>query len=284
MAPRRESQAQQQQAAADPTTLPTTNGTVLHRASWLRELSNNSHLFDSDIAYLLHTGCSITSSFTAVISPEHSALLQQGYISQQDFNVLDPPPIKDGFKALHTQVVAQLVAAEAAATDGTPEKTKAKAAVAALPATAPSSLPDNHKLSPDRILLLDLKLRNVILGLITSTGRRKHYQGLSQSGCELLTKLKAEAQPSKKDYIQSPHILKLKSQMNAIKRLTMSHISLVEFDEIRDGIEELNDQLEEKDQLTNHQLCDHYTGLIEGLNSPALWLALQVELRTNRHD
>ena len=37
--------------------------------------------------------------------------------------------------------------------------------------------------------------------------------------------------------------------MNAIKRLTMSHISLVEFDEIRDGIEELNDQLEEKDHI-----------------------------------
>ena len=140
MAPRRESQAQQQQAAADSTQLPTTNGTVLHRASWLRELSNNSHLFDSDIAYLLHTGCGITSSFTAVISPEHSALLQQGYISQQDFNVFNPPPIKDGFKALHAQVVAELVAAEAAATAGTPEQAAAAAAVAALPSTAPSTL------------------------------------------------------------------------------------------------------------------------------------------------
>ena len=35
--------------------------------------------------------------------------------------------------------------------------------------------------------------------------------------------------------------------------------------------------------MTSHQLCDHYTSLIEGLNSPPLWLALQVELRTNGH-
>ena len=111
-------------------------------------------------------------------------------------------------------------------------------------------------------------------------------QSLTQSGCELLTKLNDESKPTKTDYVQSPHLLKLKSQLASLQRLTMSHVSQVEFDEIRDGVEEINSLLEEGDRMTNHQLCDHYISLIEGLkslNSPPLWLALQVELRTNGH-
>ena len=278
MAPRRDSQQSQQQAAADTQNLPTTNGTVLERSSWLRELSNSAHLFEADIAYLLHTGCGLTSAFTAVVSTEHSFLLNTGYVQSQDYGVLNPPPIKNAFRDLYQQTRAALIIA--AANGLVPGAT---AALASMPAVAPPALPDNHKLSPDRIMLLDLKLRNVILGLITSRGRKRHYQSLSQSGCELLAKMIAEAQPSKQDHIQSPHILKLKSQLASLRRVTMSHISQVEFDEIRDSIEELNDQLDDEDRLTNHQLCDHYTGLIENLNSPPLWLALQVELRTNGH-
>ena len=281
MPSRRDTPRTQQPAAAEiPDSLPTTNGTLLDRASWLRNLSNCAHMFEADLAYLLHTGCGLTSSFTAVISPEHSALLNQGYIQKQQFGVMNPPPIADCFKDLYARTSAALIIAAARAASGPLDA----AAAAALPAIPSPVLPDNHKLSPDRILLLDLKLRNVILGLIASTGRKRHYQDLTQSGCELLRLLIEEAKPSKTDYIQSPHILRLKSQLASLKTLTLSHISQVEFDEIRDAIEEINVQLDIDDQMTDNQLCDHYTGLIEGLDSSPLWLALQVELRTNGHD
>ena len=80
MAPRRQAQSEQQTSADSAPSLPTTNGTILDRSSWLRELSNNAHLFDADVAYMLHTGCGLTSAFTAVVSPEHSALLSHGYV------------------------------------------------------------------------------------------------------------------------------------------------------------------------------------------------------------
>ena len=188
MAPRRQAQAEQHSAAEPSPTLPTTNGTVLDRASWLRELSNNAHLFDADVAYMLHTGCGLTSSFTAVVSHEHSVLLTHGYVQAQNYGVLNPPPVKDCFKRLYTETRAALLIAQASADAAV--SAPATAALANLPAT-PTVLPDNHKISPDRILLLDLKLRNVLLGLITSKGRKRHYQSLSQSGCALLDKLMA---------------------------------------------------------------------------------------------
>ena len=153
MAPRRDAQHNQQQSsAAEPiSSLPTTNGTLIDRASWMRELSNSAHLFDADIAYLLHTGCGLTSSATAVISTEHSFLLNTGYIQSQDYGVLNPPPIKNAFRDLYQQTRAALIIA--AANGLVPGAT---AALAAMPAVAPAALPDNHKLSPDRILLLDL--------------------------------------------------------------------------------------------------------------------------------
>ena len=253
MAPRRDTQAGLQPAAAEPpTTLPTTNGTLLDRSSWLRELESCSHLFDADVAYLLHTGCGLTSAHTAVITAEHSFLLNTGYIQSQNYGVLNPPPIKNGFRDLYQQTRAALIIASA---NGLVPG--ATAALTAMPQVAPPVLPDNHKLSPDRILLLDLKLKNVILGLITSRGRKRHYQSTAQSGCDLLQLLIDEAKPSATDYVQSPHILKLKSQLASLQRLTMSHVSQVEFDEIRDGIEEINSLLEPGDQMTNHQLCDH---------------------------
>ena len=210
MAPKRDAVQRQQHAAAEPpSSLPTTtNGTLLDRSSWLQELANCAHLFESDVAYLLHTGCGLTSVHTAVITPEHSALLNRGYIQKekQNYGVLNPPPITNGFRTLYSQVS---VDQSLATNSGDPTTAGSTAASTDLPLTAPTTLPDNHKLSPDRILLLYLKLRNVILGLISSRGRKAHYQNLTQTGCELLTQLIEEARPSKADYSQSPHILKI---------------------------------------------------------------------------
>ena len=135
MAPRRDAQQSQQQAAADTQTLPSTNGTVLERASWLRELANCAHLFEADVAYLLHTGCGLTSSFTAVVSAEHSFLLNTGYVQSQDYGVLNPPPIKNAFRDLYQQTRAALIIA--AANGLVPGAT---AALASMPAIAPPVL------------------------------------------------------------------------------------------------------------------------------------------------
>ena len=60
-----------------PQELPSWNGTQMDAPNWLRDLEAKGHLFDSDVAYFLHTGSVVTTSAkTAVASPEHSALLQ----------------------------------------------------------------------------------------------------------------------------------------------------------------------------------------------------------------
>ena len=71
----------------------------------------------------------------------------------------------------------------------------------------------------------------------------------------------------------------MKAKLQQLKNLTLSQPSQIEFDEIRDSIEEINEQLENKDRMTSNQLCDHYISLVTGLNSTPLWLALQMELR-----
>ena len=158
MAPRRDS-APAANADPEPNALPTFNGSQLELLKWLRNLSNCQHLFEADLAYFLVTGCSVTSSGkTAVVSPEHSVLLNNDIIRQQEFSVMKPPPVHDRFKSLYT-LVRQSVTAGA----GAPFST---ASVTTFPTIAPSQLPDNHILSPDRIILLDLKLRNVLISLI----------------------------------------------------------------------------------------------------------------------
>ena len=170
MAPRRGSQQPQQLPAAEPQTLPVTDATQLDIPSWIRELASCTHLFDADVAYFIHTGCGLAQAKTAVISKEHSALLKNNFIQQERFGILNPPPVDDGFKQLYASTRAKLLASASG--------TAGAMAAAILPATPPD-VPDSHVIAPDRILLLDLKLRNIILGLITSRGRKRHYQNLS---------------------------------------------------------------------------------------------------------
>ena len=271
MAPRRAS-ATATNAEPEPNSLPSFNGSQLDLLKWLRDLSNCQHLFEADLAYFLVTGCSVTSAGkTAVVSPEHSALLNNDIIRQQEFSVMNPPPVDDRFKSLYASV-RQNIAAGA----GAPFSS---ASAAMFPAIPPGNLPDNHILSPDRIILLDLKLRNVLLSLITSVGRKRHYQDLTQSGCKLLRQFANDAKAASSSFIQSPHIIRLKAQLEDLKKVTLSHVSQVEFDEIRDGLEEINDQLDDDDKMTANQMCDHLKKLIYKLNSTPLWLALHTELR-----
>ena len=253
--------------------LPSWDGTHLTGLPWLRELEASEHLFDADIAYYLRTGAVVTSNAkTAVSSMEHSALLSQDIILGQNYNVRNPPP-SDGFKSLYASIQLK-IAADEPPFSGPAIKT-------ALPIRAAlATLPDSHVLSPDRIMVIDLKLRNTLLALITSRGRKLHYQQLTQSGVDLLKHLINDTKPSAGAYTQSPYILQLKAQLSQLQKLTLSCPSQMEFDQIRDSIDEVNGQLDIQDRMTSNQLCDHYISLIAKLKSQPLWLALQVELRT----
>lgn len=128
---------------------------------------------------------------------------------------------------------------------------------------------------------VDMKLRNSLLSLITSTGRRRHYQALTLSGCALLRAFAKDAQAASSAYVQSPHIRKLKAMLQEVRKVRMTKISMSEFNEIRDSIDEINDQLDSADGMSNMQLCDHYLGLINSLNNHGPRIALEVKLATN---
>ena len=258
-------------ASSDTDKMPTTDGSSLALAQWLRDLEAAQHLFDSDVAYFLVTASAIASNCkTAVLSREHSKLLLLNEVQRQNYSVLNPPPVADSFLAAYTST-----------RDGINEGVITHIAAADVP-TPPPALPDHHVLAPDRIVQLDMKLRNNLLNLITSKGRRRHYQELSLSGCELLRRFARDARASVSQYVQSPHTRKLKAQLNELKKVKLTQISMVEFNEVRDSIEEINDQLEADDQLSDIQLCDHYIWLLHGLNSHGLNLALEVKLTSNK--
>ena len=260
-------------ADTDRSSLPLWDGTHLTGLPWLRELEANEHLLDADVSYFLRTAAVVTSAAkVAVSSPEHSLLLKNNIIVKQNYSIRNPPP-DDGFQELYSDIQDKISANEAPFSGEAIKK--------ALPKEVPAALPESHVLSPDRIMVTDLKLRNVILSLITSRGRKIHYQQLTQSGITLLHQLIEDTQPKAGYYTQSPYTLQLKSQLSQLMKINLTCPSQVEFDQIRDSIDEVNNQLKQDDRLTDNQLCDHYMKLISRLKSTPLWLSLQVELRSD---
>ena len=63
------------------------------------------------------------------------------------------------------------------------------------------------------------------------------------SGIALLALLNSDAKLAESQYSQSPHSRQIKGQLAEAMRRKLTHLSLEEFDEIRDLIEELNSQL-----------------------------------------
>ena len=175
-------------AEPDRTALPLWDGSQLSGLPWLRELEANEHLLDADVSYFLRTGAVVTSAAkTAVSSAEHSALLKNNIIIKQNYSVRNPPP-DDNFVKLYAEIQDKISSGEAPFTG--------EAIKSALPKTPPSQLPETYVLSPDRIMVADLKLRNVLLSLITSRGRKVHYQQLTQSGITLLHQLIEDTKPN----------------------------------------------------------------------------------------
>ena len=216
------SSAKSTEADSDKYALPTWDGTHLTGLQWLRELEANEHLFDADVAYFLRTAAVVSSAAkTAVSSAEHCALLRHNIISRQNYSVRNPPP-DDNFVGLYAEIQGKIAAGEAGFTSDQVKN--------AFPAAAPTALPDTHILSPDRIMVTDLKLRNSILALITSRGRKVHYQQLTQSGLTLLHQLIKDTKPTAGAYTQSPYTLQLKAQLAQLMKIELSCPSQVEFD------------------------------------------------------
>lgn len=204
-----------------------------------------------------------------MLSREHSRLLDQSQVYNQSYGVVRPPPIGDNFKAAYAKLRADISAGTVTGLD-----------IADFP-DPPPAIPAYHVLAPERLMQLDMKLRNNLLSLITSKGRRGHYQQLALSGCALLLAIAADAKAAASLYVQTPHTRKLKAQLDVLKKVTLTKISMVEFDEIRDSIEDINDQLDIGDKMTDVQLCDHFIGLIHKLDSQGLRIALEIKLTSN---
>ena len=130
--------------------LPTSPGAHLEFAQSQRDLLHYSYLFEADVAFFLASGSGVTNNGkTVVLNTEHGPLLGRKIIKAKIYNVLNPPRINDAFAALYAQ--------------GAPAGT----AKLPLATEAGFALSTDQILAPDRILQLDMKLRNVILGLIT---------------------------------------------------------------------------------------------------------------------
>ena len=255
--------------------LPSFNGSQLDGARWLRELDDTYHLFDADISFHLSTATSITNSGkTTVVDAHQAVLLKHNLIKPQRFGIFNPPPIIKGFKELYEKVRRDLA-------NGSSDPMYAGIDPNDFPADPPA-VSDPYLLAPDRAQQLDLKLRNEILSLITSTGRRRHYRNQTQSGCKLLELIYNDSKATAHSYTQDPNNVRLKAELRVVMKKTLTHTSQVEFDEIRDAIEGINDQLPIEDKVTSHQLCDHYLKLIRDLGNVAVISALDTELKMSQ--
>ena len=137
--------------------------------------------------------------------------------------------------------------------------------------------------SPVRLMQLDLQFRNILLGLITSPGRKVHYaQVAGNSGVKLMRQLLADKNSSLSAYIQDPHYAHIKAKLRQVLGMKMSCISQEEFNNIRDQVHELSAQLPERERLTDVQQCDHFRSLLTDLNSVALTIRLDNDLMINQ--
>ena len=139
------------------------------------------------------------------------------------------------------------------------------------------------QVAPVRLLQLDLLYRNILLGLITSPGRKAHYAMLAgNSGVKLMRQLLTDKNSSLSAFIQDPHYAHLKARLRQVLGLKMSCLSQEEFNNIRDQIMEINIQLPESERMTEVQQCDHFRSLITDLNSVGLSIRLDNDLMINQ--
>ena len=232
---------------------------------------------DADEVYFLTTGAAMASGGKmAVSSVKHSMLLRAGYISQERFGILKPIP-NDSFVALYSSAVASVASGTAI-----PNAT----VITMLPAapTATANLPDNHIVAPDRIMLIDIKLKATILKMITSIGRRRHYsEAVGPSGIELLKKLIADSRLVDSAFTQTTLSRRVKAQIAEVMKIRLTEVSLEQFDAIKDTLEDLNAQLvDPEDKIGERTRAEHYIKIVTHLKSKDLKSALLLDLNVNQ--
>ena len=255
--------------------LPVTNGSQLALYPWLRELEGNLECFDSDEAYFLTTSSWVNNAGKAVFfTPQHALLARGGFIAAERYGIFKPLP-NDGFLGLYAQKLAEVAAGAAI---------PRPLALGSLPETpAMTDLTDNQLVAPDKLAMIDLKLKGTLLRLISSSGRRRYYmEAVGPSGSELLAKLNTESKLSESQYSQSHHSRQIKAQLSEAMRRKLTHLSLEEFDEVKDTIEGLNIQLVPDDRFSDRHRAEHYIKLVNSLKSPGIKQALVLDLRVNQ--
>lgn len=167
--------------------MPSTNGSQITLLPFLRNLDGNSQTLEAEQVYYLILGAAMASSNkTAVYTIKHSILLVTGCITKEKYGLLKLVPT-DGFTALYSKAAIASIASGSPIPDTSVLRTLP-------PAPTDTDLADNHIVAPDRLMLVDLRLKGTVLKMITSFGRRRHYmQAVGPSGIELLTKLNADS-------------------------------------------------------------------------------------------
>ena len=211
-------------------TLPCTNGSQLALYPWMRELDGNTECFEADEAYFLTTGSWVNNAGKAVyVSPQHAVLARSGFIAKEKYGIFKPLPT-DGFLGLYAQKLSEVAAGAAI---------PRPLAISALPdSPAMTDITDNQLVAPDKLAMIDLKIKGTLLRLISSSGRRRHYmEAVGPSGVELLKKLNSESQLSESVYSQSHHSRQIKAQLGEAYLVPITSVSILAIKSFKRGLQ-----------------------------------------------
>ncbi len=143
--------------------LPKFDGQVVHMSTWLRALRQAEHHLPDDEAFFVRTGAKCNSNGSiSVASIKHALLLHYNLVEQCGIGVTAPPPVADRFSALYDDIRS--------------ENAGLPAGGIALPETIdalPEALATDFHVRPYAINAINLKLRDLLLGLIA---RRDYYK------------------------------------------------------------------------------------------------------------
>ena len=245
--------------------LPAFDGSLVALPAWLRLLARSAHLFPPEVAFFLLTGAATAGPKTAVLSVKQAALLSGNLLGTLNYGVLSPPPIEDIFNSAY-DTLQQL--------PNNPHD------LAATP-TMSAPLKEQFLIAPARILAVDLQLCNILLALITASGRKRHYHSLSSSsGVKLLNVLIADSKKGTSAFTQSVENRDTKYFLRQALGMRLTCLSQEEFNHIRDLVEDYNSRLPHNEQMTTTQLCDHFLELLSALASDRLDSALATDMAT----
>ena len=247
--------------------LPAYDGSLVALPAWLRLLARCAHLFPPEVAFFLLTGAAAAGPKTAVLSVKQASMLSESLMGSLNYGVLNPPPIGDKFDNAY---------------DTFQQLPNNPHGLAAAP-TMSAALKEQFLIAPARILAVDLQLCNMLLALITASGRKRHYYvQAGSSGVKLLNILISDSKKGASAFTQSVENRDTKYFLKQALDMKLTCVSQEEFNHIRDLVEDYNGRLPSGEQMTSTQLCDHFLDLLSALCSDRLDSALATDMATNK--